>query len=260
MAMTETPSANNCLIGAGELFFARVNASGVEDDGLRHLGNVEKIEVTPSVTKLEKKSSMDGAHGVYDSVVTETVAEIAITCSEFHAKNIAMGLLGDTAAFTQSADPAISGASINGGVAIVLNRWYSLGKQQVTVTAVEQGATPLVLGTDYILKADAGMIKFLSGGVATAAITTWDGSCAAITAKTKVRMLATPDIEGRLYFYPATNQHGPRFIANWWKVKFTPDGALGLISEEFASLPLKGTVLKDTTQAVGEEYGTLIEL
>lgn len=258
--MKTAPSPENCLLGAGEVFFDRFDTNG-NRTGLRHFGNVEKLEVTPSVETLEKKSSMDGARGTYKKVTTNTSAEVALTLSEYDPHNVALALLGSAATYSQTLAATLTSQPINGGAAIALGRWYFLGKKAVTVTTVKQGATTLVAGVDYTVKTDVGLIYFPETGAATAAITTWDGSCAAITNKMQIQMLDSPTIEGYLYYYPALNQAaGPRYEGEWWKVSIAPDGALALLSEEFATIGLKGTVMMDPTKPVGQRYGAVREL
>lgn len=226
-------------------------------NGYRHLGNVESLNITTTVETIEKKSSMDGSRGVYGSAVIGAEGEVAIVVSEYHAENLALGLLGDTAAFSQAAGGPLSGQSINGGAALKFDRWYELGKKQVTVTAVKQGVTTGVLGTDYELNTELGLVKINAGGAFTEAVTTWDGSFAAVNS-TLVRGLSVGKIEGRLKYFSAANQSaGPRYELDVHKVNLTPDGELALISEEYGTFTLRGKVLKDPTKPAGEEFFTV---
>jgi hypothetical protein len=173
--------------------------------------------------------------------------------SEWDRHNLALALLGAVAAFTQS-------ASTSTDVALgAAKKGYALdtGKKNITVTAVKTGATVHVEGTDYTVDAAAGLVFVLEdGAIAEDAALTWSGSVPAITAGVKVTMLTNGNIEGKLKFVSSADQSGPRLEADWPRVQFAPDGAVGFLSDDYADLGLKGEVLRDDTQATGEEFGT----
>jgi hypothetical protein len=248
-----TPDAGNLSLGAGEVLFDRFDASG-NPTGYRHLGNVESLAITTTVETVQKKSSMDGARGIYKEAVIGSEAEVSMVLSEYDPENLALALLGDTATFSQASGGPATGQQINNGNPLKFDRWYYLGKKQVTVTAVKQGAQTGVLGTDYELNTELGLIKIKSGGVFTEAVTTWDGSWASVTA-TQVRGLTVGKIEGRLKYFSAANQaSGPRWEVDIHKLTINPDGELQLISEEFGTFTLRGKAQKDSTKPAGEQF------
>lgn len=254
-----TPNADNLILGAGEVMFDRFDADGVST-GYRHLGNVESLSVSTTVEKVQKKDAMDGARGIYKEAVIGSEAEWSLLLDEYDPENLALALLGDLGTFDQAADPSIVTGPINAGVALMFERWYDLGYKEVTVTGVDQGATPLVEGTDYVLNTELGLIKLIEGGVATEAITTWDGSAAAVT-DLMIRGLSVAKIEGRLKYFSAANQAaGPRFEVDIHKVSITPEGELGFIQEDFGTFTLKGKAQKDSTKPTGEEFFTVRKL
>ncbi len=248
-----TPDAGNLSLGAGEVLFDRFDANG-NPTGYRHLGNVESLSITTTVETVQKKSSMDGARGIYKEAVIGSEAEVSMVLSEYDPENLALGLLGDTATFSQASSSTSTGRQINGGAALKFDRWYYLGFKQVTVTAVKQGAQTGVLGTDYELNTELGLIKIKAGGVFTEAVTTWDGSAAAVTA-TQVRGLSVGKVEGRLKYFSAANQaSGPRWEVDIHKLTLNPDGELQFISEEFGTFTLRGKAQKDTAKPAAEQF------
>jgi hypothetical protein len=248
-----TPDAGNLSLGAGEVLFDRFDANG-NPTGYRHMGNVESLAITTTVETVQKKSSMDGARGIYKEAVIGSEAEVSVVLSEYDPENLALALLGDTATFSQSASSSQTGRQINGGAPLKFDRWYYLGFKQVTVTAVKQGATTGVLGTDYELNTELGLVKIKSGGAFTEAVTTWDGSAAAVTG-TQVRGLSVGKIEGRLKYFSAANQAaGPRWEVDIHKVTLNPDGELQFISEDFGTFTLRGKAQKDSTKPANEQF------
>ncbi len=261
MPSAATPNPANLSLGAGDVWFARGFQSDLNKREYRHLGNVESFAITTTVETIEKKSSMDGARGIYKQAVIGSEGEVSLLLDEYHPENLALALLGDTALFSQAAGGPLTGQSINNGVALKFERWYYLGFKQVSAVVVKQGVTTGVLNTDYELNTELGLVKIKSGGAFTEAITTWDGSRAAITNANLVRALSVGSIEGSLKYASAANQGaGPRWEVEIHKIQLNADGELQFISEEFGTFTLRGKAQKDTTKAAGEQFFTLREL
>lgn len=250
-----TPDPNNLSLGAGEVLFDRYDANG-DSTGYRHLGNVESLTISTTVEKLEKKSSMQGKRTTYKEVVIGQTAEVSMILSEFDPDNLALAFRGDVVDFTQAGAWGLSAQSINGGVAIVFDRWYPMGKRSLSNVVISQG-TPLTLGDDYEINLELGLVKILESGAGTEAITTWDGDSAPL-ASSSIRGLASSSINGRLKYFSATDQvSGPRYELDVHNFEPAPEGELGLISEVYGTFTLKGKAQEDTSQASGEEFFTL---
>jgi len=253
-----TPDSGNIYLGAGEVWFNRFGANGSPTQW-RHLGNVSRLEPTQSVETLEKRSAMSGARGLLKRVVTSTTSEVALTLDEFDPENVALALLGSASAFSQSSgtatDSAIPGTVKKG-------QWLDTGKLKITVTGVKKSpSTALVLGTDYEVDSDSGMIRILPGSstVADGDSLLWSGSYAAITS-TQIQALANSRIEGALRFRSASDAVGPRYLVDFWKVSIAPDGALALLTTEFGEITLKAAVQEDTSKSIGERYFRMVQL
>lgn len=252
-----TPDSNNLYLGAGEVWFNRFSSGAATQ--WRHLGNVTKFELTQSVETLEKKSAMSGARGLLKRVVTGTTSEIALTLDEFEPENVALSLLGTASAFSQTSgtatDTAITGTVKKG-------HWLDTGKLKIVVTALKKSpSTALVLGTDYEVDSDSGMVRILPGSTAVADGDSllWTGTYPSITS-TQVQALANARIEGALRFRSASDSVGPRYLVDVWNVSITPDGALALLGTEFGEIGLKATVQEDTSKTVGQRYFRVVTL
>jgi len=202
---------------------------------------------------------MSGARGLLKRVVTSTTSEVALTLDEFDPENVALALLGSASAFSQSSgtatDSAIPGTVKKG-------QWLDTGKLKITVTGVKKSpSTALVLGTDYEVDSDSGMIRILPGSstVADGDSLLWSGSYAAITS-TQIQALANSRIEGALRFRSASDAVGPRYLVDFWKVSIAPDGALALLTTEFGEITLKAAVQEDTSKSIGERYFRMVQL
>lgn len=249
-----TPNPDNYMLGAGEILFDRFDAAGAST-GYRHLGNATAFGGATSVEKLPHKSSMSGARTTDKEVVIGSEHEITIVLEEFDPDNLALALLGEVSTFTQNAG-SDTDEPINGGVALNFNRWYPLGKRDVSGVDIKQSGT-LSETTDYVLNAELGLVKILSTGGGAEAITTWDGNHGAISSDL-ITALSVSKIEGRLKYFSATDQaSGPRYEIDVHKINVSPEGEVPFIGDAWANFTLKGKAQKDITQPAGQEFVTI---
>lgn len=264
----DTPNAGNLSLGAGEVRFARGFQSNPALRDYRHLGNVESLAITTTIETILKKSSMDGARGTYKEAVIGSEAEVSLVLDEFHPENLALAAFGDTALFNLTAAAALTAQPVNNGVAIKFERWYQLYRstgvaaRKVANVVIKQGANTLLLGSDYAIDLENGLVKIIEAGALSAeSVTTWDGDVVAITNAKQVRGLSVGTIEGSLLYISSANQAaGPRFRLEIHRVQLQPDGELALISEEFGAFTLRGKSQKDVAQPAGEQFYVLTEL
>lgn len=263
-----TPDSKNLYLGAGSVYFDRFDAAGASL-GFRHLGNVDTFEVTTTADTKEKKNAMDGAKATYAEVTAGLAAELSMVLSEYTRENLALATAGSDQAIAQAAVVAVTDQAVGPAAAnVALDVWYDLGALTPTVTTVKQGATTLNAAA-YEVNQEAGMIRLLSSyqginkAVPATAIT-WSGSIPAIDAASnrwQVYGMTQGTIKGRVRYVSAVNQaSGPRVMVDIWICGLRPDGALGLISEDFGSFTLKGKVYADMSKAVGQQYYRVVGL
>src|SRR6185295_8652809 len=118
----QSPSAENLFVGAGNLYFDRFDGDG-KRTGLRHVGNCESLTISPNGTDIEKRSSMDGANGIYKKIRVQRGADIAIVLDEYTSKNLALQALGIEEPLLQASGTATD-VSINNGEALNFGVWY----------------------------------------------------------------------------------------------------------------------------------------
>jgi hypothetical protein len=256
MPTYNTPDARNIYVGTGEVWFDRFDPSTGLSTGYRHLGNVSKLEITPSVTTIEKKSSMNAARAILARAITETKMEVALTLDEFQKDNVALALLGESSAFTQSSATK-TGAALGNAQ---LGKWLSTGFNKITVTDVKHSSTTYVENTDYQVDSDSGMIFIMpTGTIVDGDALTWDGSVPAI-ASYQVQGLSDGNIIGALRFRSSADAIGPRKLIDIWSCAMSPDGALALIGDDFGEIGLKGEILPDSTKPAGQQFCRVIDL
>ena len=99
MANQATSRADDLMVGAGALFFARSD----DPNGLHHLGNVSEFNITTDVTTVEKNSAMDKDRELLASVVTAVNPTGSLTMNEYNPYNLALGLYGREGVLSQAA-------------------------------------------------------------------------------------------------------------------------------------------------------------
>lgn len=253
-----TPSADNLLLGTGEVWFNRFDANG-DPTGLRHLGNVETLEITTTDDVLEKFSSMQAGRPLYKRVTRRRTVNLRAAVDEFVADNIAIALMGEAVVTAAQAATAVVDEPV--AAATVPGTYFKTAKLgPITSVSVEFGATPGVLGTDYeIYDPDVGIIYILPDTALTGAVTVSYTPTAYADGLTQIKGGTKNLIEGSLLFRGNTDQ-GPRYLLEVWKVSAGPDGALGLISEEFAQMGLNFGVQADKVGHPDNPLYSLIQL
>lgn len=254
--MTQTwmtpPDAENLIVGKGSVYINRFDATGA-GTGLRHLGNVDAMEITTEDDVITKYSAMTKDAPLYKKITRRRTVTVRLTLSEFHPFNLALILQGDLDETYAQPATAVTGEVLT--TSAVLGGYYKVSKFGPYTAPITLGAG--VLGTDYVITdANVGVVHVLDtataiadGDTITASYTPTAYSAGAVPV---VKAGVQNTIEGSLLFIgdPST---GPKMMVEVWRASFTPDGALGLISEEFADVGLSGSVLADPVGHPGNQ-------
>lgn len=256
-----TAQGDKVLLGRGKLYFDRFTSAGVTT-GLRFLGTCEKLELTTSdeIAKVYDYSRADAP--LLDQALTRREVSLAITLKEFTKENLALVLMGEESAFTQTSTPVVDESLTT---SVKKGRVYkTAGRRIGTVTVKKSPSTTLVLGTDYdIADAELGLIHIREGSV-----TVTDGDTilasytpAAIAAPgiNRVQAAKTSTIQGKLVFVGDPSR-GVQWDLEAWKLSITPTGALGFITQaEYGAFELAATVLSDEANHPTEPYYRLTQ-
>jgi hypothetical protein len=253
--MPPTPNADNLLLGAGSCFFAPFR-----DDGqviFRHLGNCEALEETTTDDPLIKRESMTKARSIYKKTNRGRDVVLRVVADEFNAENMALFTMGDVAYTTQAATAvtdrvlATDVDTIGTGTLgeVLGDKYFYVGALLIGTATMKLGAATLSAADWEVFSATMGIVKILS--TSTHAVTAGDDlkvsfTPTAITGTDApiVRGGTQSEIEGS-FLYVADNASGPNGILRAWHGSITPDGALGLISDEYATMALNITLLSD---------------
>lgn len=252
--MAITTTAKDLMIGAGTLYFDRLDKDG-NSTGERPLGNATDFTLTTATEKKEKYSTMSAAKGLLRSVVTKITITAKTKLDYFSPANLAMALMGEEGVYTQIAQTGLDKKFMK----ITQGMFYGLGYKNVKSVVVKPipTGTAYVADVDYLLDAQTGRIEIIvGGGIA-------DGSDIDVTfntedcVMTKISGGTVSKIEGYLHFV-GDPTHGPAYEGEFWKVSITPDGDLGFITEDWGSIGLSIEVQDDSENHPKDPYYRLL--
>jgi hypothetical protein len=251
-----SPDSALLVEGAGILYFDRDDADG-NATGLLDLGNTDSIELTTTDTRIQKFSTRQAGRPLYRDSLQRREVTINTVLDEYSPDNVALmyqGIVSASAAQAATAvvaeplTPALNGVTL-GGV-------YKTAKiGPISAVTVNKGATPLILNTptvagDYEIQNALGMIHILPNPVTVGLVNgddlTIDYTPTAYTGGlTQVAGGVSSKVRGKLVFV-SDNSEGPNYILEVWRAIAKPNGAVGLISDNFATLPLSFSVEDDS--------------
>lgn len=245
-----TNATPNYTLGRGKVYFARFT-SGQVPGPFRYIGNTPEFNLTIELETLDHFSSDEGIREKDNSVPLEVTRTGSLICDDINAENVALFFFGSTQTLTQV---AATGQSENFNdvnpedvfqLGLTLNnRVGTRGVSAITVTSNPAGTT-YVLGTDYSVDADRGMIAIMRGGaIAAGSDITVNFN---IDAASSVRVLSGSEpVEGALRFIEDNPKGDDRDIFLPY-VKITPNGDLALKGDEWRQIPFSIEALKPSS-------------
>lgn len=252
MTLPLAPDSDLLPLGKGEVLVNRYDSNGALTYW-RHLGNVESFEFNTEDDVLEKYSSMERSAPLYKRVTRRRNVNLTMVLSEYDIENLALVLMGESGELTQTA-VAVTNEVVTASAK--LGAYYQLAKfGPYTVGPVlEESVTPttLVLGTDYVIvDSFLGIIQLLPTAVNIADGETMQADYTPTAYSTGATGIKTVKggtkslIEVAVKFIsdPAS---GPKTHVDVWRASVSPNGALGLISEEWSTIQLTMAVQDDS--------------
>jgi hypothetical protein len=255
---SQAPNPANEYLGRGKLFLDVFDALG-NRTGQQDVGNISTFDVEDKVEVKQKYESMDPQSLLYARAVTRQTVTLKITGDEYTLDNLAR-VLNATPQIITAVGAAVAAEAITPVGGSILGRYYDFANRNVTaLTDVKQGATALVLGTDYTADLPRGRIYLLPTSVTitpgmqlTADYTFGTYTFNAINIGQKGTVEAYVRFEGNPI-------KGPTLEAEYWHVSFTPTGQLGFIVDDFANWTLEGEVIADTVGHPTMPIGRIIQ-
>lgn len=258
-----TAQADKLLLGRGKVFFDRFSSAGVAQ-GLRFLGTVSKLEITTNDEKARVYDYSRSDAPLLDEALARREVSVAMTLQEFSQNNLALALMGDESAFTQTATPVVDEVLTS---SLVKGRTYQTAGRRIGSVTVEKGPAPGTalnpsLDYDYVdLELGLIHIKDTAPGLVNGDSVIVSYTPAAIAAPGINRVLGAKAsrILGKLV-YVGDPAAGIEWDLEVWKLSLSPSGAVGFITEtEYGSYELSGMVLSDETNHASEPFYRLTQ-
>jgi hypothetical protein len=260
---TGVPSPKEYQIGGGKLYLATLLASGLPG-AFRHVGNVPSITLTVATETYEHNSSTTPTPVQDYSAITKISSSGKFTLENKNAENLALFLLGTTAAYTNPAIAGFSSTPLVGAGNLVKNSYYQvmtaaglpafdLDSSKITLTTTNATPVTLVLNTDYTVDAMTGMIFIKDTAAITTAISGNEGiNCvlaadagASLVDQVKVLTDTSKKVAARLVQYNSGDDDKVSII-DFHKIALSADGDLNLITSEVDGLPMAFQVEENT--------------
>lgn len=251
--ITYAPNPLDCTLGRGVVLFNRFDAS-LNKGAYILVGNCSEFKVTPTDDVKEVYNYMVPDGGLYTSAVARRKVQISMKLWEWNEQNVALGTVGDLNYLTQSS-ATVTAEAITPAAGLVLGGVYQTLKRKISATTLHQGATILVLGTDYVIyDSDEGLIQILPTSVTATAgsALTLDYTAAAITAQNQpiVAPFTHPQLFGSIKFIGKPAQ-GKIWRATFWHTQLNPKDLGSLIGDDFATFDLDVRLLNDAAGQYG---------
>lgn len=249
-------SADLLLLGRGKVYFDRLDSAGAPTGEL-FLGNTPTFEITPTPEEIKKYSSATRAADLIASDVIRNALTIRIAGDEFSKENLAMALFGDVSTLSQT------GSTVTDELitSVLHDRFYATEYRDLSsVVVTGPSGTPLYDVTDdYIVDAVSGRIYIVPGGAITEGTNIEVDYAYGTIAYNRVRGMNVSSVRGLIRFVgdPA---RGTKFEARIWRASVRADGAIGFISDEYASWTLAGDIESDAVNHPDEPHFDIIEL
>lgn len=228
----------------GSIYLATRSALGKYEKPV-WVGNAPACTLQLATETTPKNESFSGNRlqiGLLDRGKTAT---LNLTLDEWLVQNLALGLYAN---HNPLVGGSVTGEALPGN--LLEGEFVRLDHPFVDELELAVGGTPLVLGTDYRVHSPAGgLIEVLT------AQTTGPTAAYEYAAVDSLAMFTSRPPERWLFLDGINTETGEAVLVDLYRTKFNPVGELGLIHEEYGSLPLTGAVLYDPLNARDANLG-----
>lgn len=225
------------FLGAGDLYISRYVSGAFED----WAGPYEctKLEIKPNVDLKQMVSKSKAGYGqVIEAVAVNKPADFSTELAEVNKESLAIALLGTAGALAQA-----SGSLVDSPIVASLDKWVALPKASLTGSLTVKnsaGSTTYVNGEDYIVNPELGWVKALSTGAITDAESLKVSGAYNAISGTEIRGATSADVRARFKLDGINQADGLPTIVTIYEVVISPDQALDFLSDNFASVSMKG--------------------
>lgn len=224
-------------LGSGDLYLNRI-VNGVAQ-GWEGPFECNKFEIKANSELKEQTSRGKATYGqIIESVPVPKPFDLNITMTELNKQGLMLALMGTAAVLTQSSGSiADEVVQMNSGKWAVLSKANFNGPLTVKDSA---GTTTYAEGTDYVVNRAMGWVQMLdSGAITDAENVKVSGAYLAITGD-MISGATQPSVRAQFKLDGVNFADGLANIVTVREAVISSDAAIDFLSDNFASLPLKG--------------------
>lgn len=229
-------------LGAGDLYMDIIVGGSLT--GMTGPFECRKFEIKPNVELKEMTSKGKTTYGqVVETVAIPKPFDLSIEMAEVNKNSMLLALLGTAGVINQA-----SGSVANEAITADLDVWAPLSKARVSNVVVTNaaGTVTYVNGVDYIINAELGLIKPLTGGaIADAAALQVDFDHAAITGST-IRGGTQSQIRARFYLDGKNFADDAPTKVTVYEAVIAADSAFDFLADDFNTVALPGRMKTPT--------------
>jgi len=246
------------FLGAGDLYIQRQDPVTLAWGPLHGPFDAEKFAYKPNSEKMEKVSKGRNTYGqVRATVFKPTAPEFSVTLGQANRENLPLALMG------VSADIDVAGGTITAQEITVTTvggwielPWANLKAAGFTVTN-EAGTTTYDVDDHYTVNYAMGWLRILPGsGIPADAKLKISGSYGAITG-TKISASTVNQLRARFILDGKNLVDGSPVKATAKQVAMSSDAEFDMLGDDFAEIPLTGSVETPVGHATGFEVELL---
>lgn len=204
--------------------------------------DVDSLEIKPDSNKVSIPSKRRKQYGnPRKTYFTAKAATVTIKTTEIPPVLLAAAFMADATTINQG-----SGTLTDAAYTVpAYPKWISLGKTNLASTGltVNEGATPLVLGTDFEINYALGLLRAKSGGaLADGGAVTVSATYNAVTG-TRYNGNIKPDVKAKLLLDGESLIDGKKTILNVPMASLSPKNGVDFMSDKPIEVTLEGELL-----------------
>lgn len=233
---------NTQILLAGDVYISRLDGAG-NPLGLIGPLNTDQLQIKQEVEEKVQTSQMRDTFGqTRASVNLPKPAVVSIGFQDQPSELLAMALLGDTSALSESAATVTDEP-----VTAVLGKWVKLPNRNITAASVVVTDTvpnpAFTEGTDYEINYRLGMIRALAGGAITDGMSLLVDYDSGAVAGTRIAGGSESQISARILLDGKNLVNGQSVHLEIHQSTLRPDGDIDLNSSEFITTTLTGNMI-----------------
>ena len=253
--MIKYPVPHLPMLGKGSVLFDRFDADG-KLTGFVHLGNCSKFELDMKDDKAELYQSLNAVPSLIATTLKKRTPTLAITGTDFSAEHMALAMMSAGKTTLAIAADDVTDESLASATATKKGKYFALASRSVDPETVvlKQDVTTLNETTDYIVADPVeGLIYFPSTSTVDDSKEITADYSTLVKNFDQVAGGTQPVLQGRIRFVPDPSD-GQKIGVEVWRVNLAPNGALGLIADDYGNWTLDASVLDDSANHPDAPY------